>query len=606
MLKFWSSKNTAPSQPTNGQPAATSPISSVPAPTGSPKELEVTPVSGDVPQSKSAEELAAALRRLADFFSGEWNLTSRLELGSTDAAARQAENQLNRFLAAVRESTTYLQDTLIKAATGAARNSLLIRSMAEKVDEIHKNIDLASQAVEQGRSGVESVAQSANDSAALAHKVDQVTDEGNQVVSQAISTIHGAERVISEVVEKINALAERSQQIAKVSEVIDRIADQTNLLALNAAIEAARAGVHGRGFSVVADEVRKLAESTGRQTREIHGLIAGITRDLEAARQAIDQGARQVRLGVNQVESAGQALERIHSLVKESSGHTAQIAAAVEEQSAALAGITDNVQSVVTSTGEVSGHAAKVAQATFALAHLTEEGQMQLAKFRTGSYVDRVLGWSRDLAVEFRTLLEESIDSGRVSLDQVLELKYEEIKGPAIKSLSRLFDVSKVSYEGFQPPKFHTAYDSLIDLPLQKILDRYLAKDPRLTSALIVDLNAYAPSHLSKFCQDCTGDVAGDRAINRIKRFFHDNGIVLRGARYGIGVEISGNVVTRQDLKRLGCRLDEPPPGDPRRDIFLMEPWAWDSGEVSILLMVPVYIKGHRFGAAIMAWNPEK
>jgi methyl-accepting chemotaxis protein len=44
-------------------------------------------------------------------------------------------------------------------------------------------------------------------------------------------------------------------------------------LAFNASIEAARAGVHGRGFSIIAEEVQKLAVMSGKAANEINGLL---------------------------------------------------------------------------------------------------------------------------------------------------------------------------------------------------------------------------------------------------------------------------------------------------------------------------------------------
>lgn len=71
----------------------------------------------------------------------------------------------------------------------------------------------------------------------------------------------------------VKNLLNSSNEIRNVIKIVESIADQTNLLALNSAIEAARAGVHGKGFSVVADEIRKLSEQTKKSITQIESLI---------------------------------------------------------------------------------------------------------------------------------------------------------------------------------------------------------------------------------------------------------------------------------------------------------------------------------------------
>ncbi|MGC4018823.1 MAG: methyl-accepting chemotaxis protein [Muricomes sp.] len=61
---------------------------------------------------------------------------------------------------------------------------------------------------------------------------------------------------------KIDELVDLANKMTVIVDGVADIAGQTNLLALNASIEAARAGVHGKGFSVVASEIRRLAENT--------------------------------------------------------------------------------------------------------------------------------------------------------------------------------------------------------------------------------------------------------------------------------------------------------------------------------------------------------
>jgi len=71
----------------------------------------------------------------------------------------------------------------------------------------------------------------------------------------------------------MESIESASNNISNIIRVIEDISSQTNLLAINAAVEAARAGVHGKGFSVVAEEVRSLAVKSKDAAQETTKLI---------------------------------------------------------------------------------------------------------------------------------------------------------------------------------------------------------------------------------------------------------------------------------------------------------------------------------------------
>jgi methyl-accepting chemotaxis protein len=94
-----------------------------------------------------------------------------------------------------------------------------------------------------------------------------------------------SEGMLNKVYQAMASLSASSNQINKIVNTITEISQQTNVLAINAAIEAARAGVHGRGFSVIADEVRQLSMQTNDSSKSIGAIIRSLltqTKDLDA------------------------------------------------------------------------------------------------------------------------------------------------------------------------------------------------------------------------------------------------------------------------------------------------------------------------------------
>lgn len=228
---------------------------------------------------------------------------------------------------------------------------------------------------------------------------------------------------------------------------------------------------------------------------------------------------------------------------------------------------------------------------------------MTIARFHTDGQHERLHGMARTLASELESILEDAIDSGKVTVDQVLALDYTELKGSLIKRLERLFDVSRVPVEGFDPPKFQTAYDRLVDRRMMDRMDGVLAAEPRLTFALPFDLNVYAPAHNPIFSRDCTGDAELDLAHNRTKRFFLDSPALTRAARMDLGVDLEPRRLTRSELQRSGARLRQPADA---AATFLLQTYARDTGAVLSTLSVPLCVAGQRFGVVTLGWDPEQ
>lgn len=210
---------------------------------------------------------------------------------------------------------------------GEVRRGLEVVSPAAR-DIASGNSDIASRAEQQAAA----LEQTASSMEQMTATVQQNTDNARQasgLASETVGTVAENGELMTRVVDTMGRITQGSRRMADIVEVIDSIAFQTNILALNASVEAARAGEQGRGFAVVASEVRNLAGRSADAAREIRGLIAGSSSD-------IDGGAALVR-------NAGDAMDLVVEKVTRLSDLVSEISAASQEQSAGIGQINGAV-----------------------------------------------------------------------------------------------------------------------------------------------------------------------------------------------------------------------------------------------------------------------
>jgi methyl-accepting chemotaxis protein len=522
-----------------------------------------------------------------------WDLTSAPPWDDADPA-----DQLAELAGAVADMVGGVHRAVLAFSGGGARAAVGTAAVSSRVHQIRDELEGVALAVEALHSGAEDAALAGEQSARMCSDLATEVERGASVLARVVESVEamGAQR------ERIERLADQLAEIATFSGVIKEVADKTKLLALNATIEAARAGTHGLAFRVVADEIGKLAADSEAQTRRIAAVVAATHSDLDPLRAAIDT-TRTRGDGVADAHDARETLRRIGELAEQLTAPAERVAAAAEEQLQALGEMSGHMQGSVVAVTEVDEHATEMSAQALGLSSSAEDVYDLLRPFWTDSFVDRAGEVGRRLAGEVGAILEGVVDSGRVSLAQVLDPRYEAITGPRIASLRRLFDVSRVPLEGFDPPKLSTAYDALVDEQLMALYDRTLAESPWLALATGSDLNVYAPAHARPLCADWTGEPARDLIGNRIKRVMTDTPALVRANRVGIaGRELPHRPLTRSEFRTAGCDLAQPPDGEQRR---LVQTYARDTGAILTLLSVPVYVHGERWGAACIGWDPD-
>jgi len=108
-------------------------------------------------------------------------------------------------------------------------------------------------------------------------------------------------------------------------------------------------------------------------------------------------------------------------------------------------------------------------------------------------------------AQTYSAMLEDAIDNGYLTVDEVFDSRYEPIKG----------------YEFAGKTKYHTRFDFYTDRVVLRFQDRFLESQD-FVYAVGTDINGYVPTHNTAYQRPLTGDAAQDRAGNRTKRIFND------------------------------------------------------------------------------------
>jgi hypothetical protein len=122
-----------------------------------------------------------------------------------------------------------------------------------------------------------------------------------------------------------------------------------------------------------------------------------------------------------------------------------------------------------------------------------------------------------------------------------------------------------------------------------------------LVGVQATDLNGYAPSHSSRYCGDWTGDYDIDFERSRAKRFLINTPEQFRALRRQLGTAADlGPRVTMAELQQAGADLAEPTGGD---ESFFTMSYVMDSGSDFTSAGVPIYLRGRRWGSAIVSWQ---
>jgi methyl-accepting chemotaxis protein len=234
--------------------------------------------------------------------------------------------------------------------------------------DIHQASDDLSDRTKQQAASLEETAAAMQQITVTVRQTAEGASQANRIVGEARSEAEDSGEIVRRAVEAMSGIERSSSEISEIITVIDGISFQTNLLALNAGVEAARAGEAGKGFAVVASEVRALAQRSAEAAKDVKTRILA--------------SSDQVGAGVELVNQAGEALQRIIGRIGEISDLVSRIAASASQQSNGLQQVNNAVSEM---DGVTQRNAAMVEQATSAARSLAEEAEIlanEVARFR--------------------------------------------------------------------------------------------------------------------------------------------------------------------------------------------------------------------------------
>ena len=240
--------------------------------------------------------------------------------------------ELNLLVDEVNQASTQV----VTAATQAQQVSSKLLNAAQQQSQ---KIEESTIAVLGMAESINSVSETASESAKVAKKSLETAEKGTIAVRDSISGMNEIRTYIQETSKRIKRLGESSQEIGEIIALISDITEQTNVLALNAAIQATAAGEAGRGFTVIAQEVQRLAERSAEATKQIDTLVKTIQGDTKDTIAAMEKSTSGVAEGAKRSDAAGQALEEIEEVSK----HLAQLVTGIFDNTHAQAQAADKV-----------------------------------------------------------------------------------------------------------------------------------------------------------------------------------------------------------------------------------------------------------------------
>ena len=295
---------------------------------------------------KPVKKISHALSLIAKNF----DLTFRLnDIKSKDEIGEMADSfniMLEKFHMTMKEINT----TCALLTKGSHTIYDLTQKTQNDLLEQQSETNMVASAVTEMNSTAKVVADNASSTQQAIESASMETNSGAAKASLAHEKIDSLAEQVEGVGKEIEKIAKQSEAINTALKMIGEITTRTTMLSFNASIEAARAGVHGQGFSVVAEEIGELATQTRKSTNEITKITHDLQEVIIESVRVMESTRTTAHEGKGFVSESTKSLEMISTEVGRVNSMASSISDAAKEQSVAADSIDNSLQNIMTLT----------------------------------------------------------------------------------------------------------------------------------------------------------------------------------------------------------------------------------------------------------------